>query len=285
MSPSRSPTSNNRPFLRVGARTDDANSGVAGIVVSVVFHAGIIAATIFTFQHARLDIADELPPIVPVDLVTIGEKTNIMATAPKIVPETVQQQNEQVTAPPIPQIQQPEEAAPDEAASEPVLPRPTPIPVPRVKPQTQQPQPAKKKTADDLLNALLNNLTSPQSTPRNARVASRTQRGFGDQSAMTVDLADAISNKIAQCWSPQVGAPRSQELVVDFDLLLNQDGSVASANSDDLQSNDPYTRAAASAARRAIYECAPYTLPRDRYSQWHEINPFHFDPSRMMGQQ
>jgi outer membrane biosynthesis protein TonB len=285
MSPSRSPTSNNRPFLRVGARTDEPNSGVAGIVVSILLHVGIIAATIFTFQHARLDIADESPPVVPVDLVTIGEKTNIMATAPKIVQQTVQPENQQLTAPPIPQIQQPEEeVAPDEAASEPGLPKPTPIPVPRAKPQTQQPQPAKKKSADDPLNALLNNLTSSQSTPRNARVASRTQRGFGDQSAMTMDLADAISNKIAQCWSPQVGAPRSQELVVDFDLLLNPDGSVVSANSDDLQSNDPYTRAAASAARRAIYECAPYQLPRDRYSQWREINPFHFDPSRLMGQ-
>jgi hypothetical protein len=101
---------------------------------------------------------------------------------------------------------------------------------------------------------------------------------------MTMDLADAISNKIAQCWSPPVGAPRSQELVVDFDLYLNQDGSVASADSDDLHSNDAYTRAAADAARRAIYTCAPYTLPRDRYAQWREINPFHFDPSRMMGQ-
>jgi hypothetical protein len=47
---------------------------------------------------------------------------------------------------------------------------------------------------------------------------------------------------------------------------------------------DPYVRAAAEAARRAIYTCAPFKLPADRYAQWREINPFHFDPSQMAGQ-
>ena len=79
------------------------------------------------------------------------------------------------------------------------------------------------------------------------------------------------------------------ELVVDFDLFLNQDGSVArapqlTASSQSAASSDSFTKAAADAAQRAIYECAPYKLPSDRYSQWREINPFHFDPRQMMGQ-
>ncbi len=109
--------------------------------------------------------------------------------------------------------------------------------------------------------------------------------------AMTADLqADALANQVFKCWSPPIGAPNANDLVVDFDLQLNRDGSVAlaatigcriSGGSGD-QSVHP--RAAAEAARRAIYTCAPYKLPADRYSQWHEINPFHFDPSQMMGQ-
>ena len=107
--------------------------------------------------------------------------------------------------------------------------------------------------------------------------------------AMVADLQDSLRSQISQCWSPPVGAPHPDELVVEFDLLLNQDGSVAqppqlTATSQAAAASNPYTRAAAEAARRAIYECAPYKLPADRYSQWHEINPFHFDPSQMMGQ-
>ncbi|MEI9931780.1 MAG: hypothetical protein WDM89_14895 [Rhizomicrobium sp.] len=56
------------------------------------------------------------------------------------------------------------------------------------------------------------------------------------------------------------------------------------ATSDALNSSNSYTRASASAAQRAIYTCQPYKLPSDRYSQWREISPFHFDPRQMMGQ-
>ena len=107
--------------------------------------------------------------------------------------------------------------------------------------------------------------------------------------AMTADIETALRSQIQPCWSPPVGAPRPDELVVDFDLLLNPDGSVAqppqlTADSAARAARDPYTRAAAEAARRAIYSCAPYKLPADKFAVWHEISPFHFDPRQMMGQ-
>ena len=86
-----------------------------------------------------------------------------------------------------------------------------------------------------------------------------------------------------------MGAPHPEQLVVDFDLFLNPDGSVAQApqltgDYAAVAARDPYVKAAADAARRAIYTCAPYKLPADRYAQWREIDPFHFDPSQMLGQ-
>ena len=91
-----------------------------------------------------------------------------------------------------------------------------------------------------------------------------------------------------RCWAPPVGAPNPNDLVVDFDLQLNADGTVLgrpqlSGNSASAMGN-PYTRAAAEAALRAIYQCAPYNLPAKRYSDWKEVNPFQFDPRQMMGQ-
>jgi hypothetical protein len=76
--------------------------------------------------------------------------------------------------------------------------------------------------------------------------------------------------------------------VVQFDMFLKPDGSVAqppqlSAESESAAAHDSFTRAAAEAALRAIYTCAPYKLPADRYNQWQEIT-LNFDPRQMVGQ-
>lgn len=290
MSKSRSLTRNSR----IVAEVDGGPKGRAGLVASVLLHAGIIGATLFTLTHARLDIVDEAPPVVPVDLVTIAQKTNLAPTVtvrPKVVQQQVQPpQVDQLQTQNVPAIHEQSEPAPDEAASEPVLKKPTPLPTPKARPQVQPAQQTQpKKASPDDLSALLNKLTAPSAAPPNARVAARAVKGFGAQNAMTADLSDALSSQIKPCWSPPVGAPRADELVVDFDLFLNSDGSVArppqlTASSRAAAASDPYTAAAADAARRAIFTCAPYKLPADRYSQWSEINPFHFDPRAMMGQ-
>lgn len=258
----------------------------AAMVGAVLLHVGIIAATFFSWSH-NLDIADQSPPVVPVDLVTIGEKTNI-APMVKIQPKEPPKEEAQPPAPEPTQqttaeAPQEEETAPppDEASSEPVLQKPPPPIVPKTKPQPDQ-----KKEKFDINNimALLDKRAPAPASAPNAKVGARTIRGIGQQNAMTMDLVDALRSQIAQCWSPPVGAPNATDLVVDFDVMLNPDGSVARAASDALSSSNSYTKAAANAAQRAIYTCQPYKLPADRYSQWHEINPFHFDPSQMMGQ-
>ena len=54
--------------------------------------------------------------------------------------------------------------------------------------------------------------------------------------------------------------PTPSDLVVDFDLFLNPDGTVAQppqlTGNSRMRPADPYTRAAAEAASRAIYQCA-----------------------------
>jgi outer membrane biosynthesis protein TonB len=290
MSQSLSPARNS--FVPTTGRVQRAGL-VVGLIVAVLLHAAIIVATLFGWQH-QLEIADESPPVVPVDVITIGAKTNIASTIerhqqPQPKDEvTPPPQNTPATTPPPPQA----EAAP-EPTPVPPLPKPEPTPKPVTKPATPQPQapaqPDQKKPKTDDFSSLLNKLTAPSATPRNAHVADRTVRGVGAMNGATMDLVDALRSQIAQCWSPPIGAPKSEELVVDFDLLLNADGSVAqppqlTEDSAARAARDPYTRAAVEAARRAIFTCAPYKLPADRYAQWREINPFHFDPRQMMGQ-
>jgi outer membrane biosynthesis protein TonB len=274
-----------RTRISLSSGAGEASSPLAWIG-ALALHAGIIAATLFTFFHA-LEITDQSPPMIPVDLVTIGVKTNIAPRSviqPKAPPA-------ETPAPPTPTPSPTQPSAPEqkaEAAPAEVAPTAQPIkvpPKPQAKPQTQ-PKPDKKDFNVDNVLALINKVAPAAASAPNAKAADRNIKGVGAMNAMTADLQDALRSQIAQCWSPPVGAPRAEELIVDFDLFLNQDGSVAQPPQLLASSStaDPYTRAAAEAARRAIYECAPYKLPADRYSQWREINPFHFDPAAMMGQ-
>ena len=271
--------------------TTARGSRVGGLIVAVLLHVAIVAATLFTWQH-RLEIADESPPVVPVDLVTIGAKTNVAPTVDRAQKPRPQ---DDVKPPPteIP-VPTPAPAPPPAAEVAPALPtpkpqeiKPAPLPKPVAKPQTQAAPPdTKKKPKTDDFSALLNKLTAPAATPRNAHVSDRTMNGVGAMNAMTMDLVDALRNAISPCWSPPVGAPHPERLVVTFELFLNPDGSVAqtpqlTAESASRAASDPFVRAAAEAARRAISTCGPYKLPADKYSTWRDIT-IDFDPRKMV---
>jgi hypothetical protein len=294
MSQSRNLSSASSVGLRIGASVDDRTENVAGFLAALLLHVSIFAGALITLQHTRLDIADQSPPMVPVDLVTIADKTNIAPTVqaqPKLTQEQIEPQKLDVVPPNLPAVQEPTEVAPpDQAASEPVLKKPQPAPLPKAKPQRMAEEKPKKKSADEDFSALLNKLASPSAAPKNAKVASRTQRGFGDQSAMTMELRDALKNQIEQCmnWGSVAGAPNAQNIVVTVDLTLNPDGSVAQRPQLESESaaeagRDPYVRAAADAALRAIHVCAPYKLPADRYAEWRD-SQVNFSPKDVIGQ-
>ena len=257
----------------------------AGWAGSLALHGAIVVAMLFTVTHT-LDIADQSTPVVPVDLVTLAQKSNVRASVrpqPKIAPAPTPPVPKAMPAPPTPPVQQKTEEpqeTPQEAPSEPVI-EPAPAPIaPRHKPQAAQDQQKKNFDVDEVL-ALLNKVAAAPASAPNARSAARTIKGIGDQTAMTADLQALLLSQIKPCWSPPVGAPHP--VVVDFQVFLNPDGSVAQPPQLLANSGDPYFRAAAEAARRAIYTCAPYRLPADKYKLWREISDFHFDPSQMMG--
>jgi outer membrane biosynthesis protein TonB len=299
-----------------------ARRSPVGLLGSVLLHAGIIGATLFTFAH-KLDITQESPPVVPVDLVTIAAKTNLIATVkqrPKQEPkeeEPTPPRPQKIEAPPPQPEAQKREALPEPKPIDTPPPPPEPaIKAPAIKPLPPRPEPAvkepttkppppppkakpkpepkaeapEKKEQFDINNimALLDKRDAAQSSSAKARLEDKNVKSFGPQTAMTMDLQDSLRSQIQQCWSPPVGAPHPEELVVEFELFLKPDGSVAqppqlSAESEAAVGHDSFTRAAAEAARRAIYTCAPYKLPGDRYSQWQDIT-LTFDPRQMIEQ-
>jgi len=234
-----------------------------GFAGSLALHAGLVAVTFFTWTH-RLDIADLSSPVVPVDLVTLSDKTDIAPMA-KVEP-----------AP------KPEEVVPPQPMPTPPIAEPVPLPV------AKPPPPVSKKETFDINNivALLDKRKS--AAPPGVKVGPQTVKGFGAQNAMTADLKTMLQSEIYRCWSPPVGAPHAEDLIVTYELYLNPDGSVAqppqlAANSAAAVAGNPYMAAAAEAARRAIYTCAPYRLPAERYSQWRDVTLI-FNPRDMLGQ-
>jgi len=249
------------------------------IVGSILFHGLIFAAALLTF-HRTFETPDE-SHIVPVDLVTIANQTNVTAQAPPAPPKP-----EKIDIPPSPPQPPPEPQLQD------VEPAPVP-PVPQFDiakekpPPQEKPVEPKKNTQEDF-NALLNKLTASQKPVNTAKAGPRVIQGIGAGNMMSADLADSLRGQIYRCWSPPTGAPDARDLIVDYDLTLNPDGTVGrlqlTPGSAMAAAANSYTRAAAEAASRAIYECQPYRLPPDRYGQWREINPLRFDPRQMMEQ-
>ena len=279
MSQSRSQISSTRRLLPQRPPEPTTAAGPrAGLVLSVLLHAALIGATYVTWVR-MLDTSPETHA-VPVDLITVTKETNVaaMAPPPPPTPPKIEIPQPTIEALPLPQFQE------VEPAPEPPIPQFKVQPEPKkVEDQPKPDQPPKKQNSQDFA-ALLNKLTATPKTPPNAKTGPRVVQGIGAANAMTADLVDALRSQIYKCWSPPVGAPNANDLVVDFDVTLNQDGTPARATSDALSSGNPYTRAAAEAARRAVFQCQPYRLPADRYDQWRDINPLRFDPRQMMNQ-
>jgi hypothetical protein len=215
-----------------------------------------------------------------VDLVTIADVTNVAAQAPPAPePQKMDTPPPALEAPPEPQMEK-IEPAPEPPVPDFKIAKDEPKPV-------EKPVPTKKKTAPDF-NALLNKLTAPDKSVKPAKEGPRVIQGIGTGNLMTADLADALKSQIYRCWSPPTGAPDARDLIVDYDLGLNPDGSVGrlqmTPGTAAQAAGNGYTRAAAEAASRAIYQCQPYRLPAERYNLWRQINPLRFDPRRMMEQ-
>jgi len=263
------------------------------IIASAVMHVGIIVAATVAWPHA-IDLSEDSPPVVPVDLVTVADVTNIAPTVEeqKPAPPPEQPPQPQVEAPPPPPPQA--EVAPIEPDQKPPPPpkqvEETPKPpanpvVPRPKPQKEAPPP--KFDVNDVLALLDKNRPKP-APQANAKVAETTQKGFGDQTALTIDVRDALLAQMRECWNVPVGAPNPEQLIVQVRVFLAPDGSLAQPPllepaSRAAAASNPYMRTAAEAALRAINVCEPYKqLPPERYAAWREI-VMTFDPSKMIG--
>jgi outer membrane biosynthesis protein TonB len=210
--------------------------------------------------------------------------------------------------PPVPQLApRPSIQPPPKPTQVQPAPAPKPAPAPQTKPKPApkaQPQP-QPKSAPAVRAGPRPNATAPpiefdlaaassaatgadSGGRRSPQLASRGQAGrlgkAGGGTQLTGDLEAALRSQIQPCWLEPANMSNPGSLLVVVSIDLGIDGRLLR----DPVLVTPSSRAGASPtlvvaidnALRAVRECAPFTLPPDRYESWKQVR-FNFDPRRM----
>jgi outer membrane biosynthesis protein TonB len=224
------------------------------------------------------------------------------------IPAPMEAPQEQALAPPPPQVQPaqplppppPVQRAAPSAKPLPQTPvRPPPLPTrPTAKAPTPQraPAPAREGRTRETsttppefdLAAASTAASGSNSGGRAPQLSSRGQAGRAGQAGggtqLTGDLEAALRSQIKECWlePADMSNPRSLLVVVSIDLgidgRLTRDPVLVSPASK--AGASPSLVVAIDNALRAVRQCAPFTLPPDRYETWRQVR-FSFDPRRM----
>jgi hypothetical protein len=101
---------------------------------------------------------------------------------------------------------------------------------------------------------------------------------------LSITETDIIRQQMKQCWNVPAGAKEAKDLVIEVALVMNPDATVREARviGDARMRSDPFFRAAAESARRAVLnpKCNPLKLPLEKYNEWQQIT-FNFNPKDM----
>ena len=266
-----------------------------GLVVSLVVHAGFIAAGVIYLPRAAQLL--ETTPYVPIELVSLAETTNVTAAAPEPEPEPEEEIIEEpveeeptlddAIADPAPAPEQAPEPEPEPAVitPDPVEEEAEPDPEPvREEPRRPDPEPEPEPAEPDLF-ADLDNLaaTVAEAREEQANDEGQRRRAVGNGETNTATLQVILQNHLARCWRNSLDAPHPDELAVEVELSLNRNGELMGPprlvdQNRVLSSPNPYLRVAGERALRAASLCAPYPLPPEQYSEWRQITA-NFAPS------
>lgn len=257
-----------------------------GFIVSALLHVALVATGFIYFPQATRYASDSV--ILPVELVTLADITNVRAARPEpdpVLPEPEPEpvatepeaQPEPVTQPePVPLPPEPEpEPEPEPVQPEPepeAEPEPAPAPAPRPQPRPQ-PQPERGLDLDDL-SRLVDR--SRQETRPRATEEGEARRGAGEGTAMTATLQDMLRSQIARCTRSNADAPSNMDLRVVVEVRLERSGALSTPprlrdEARVMNSSNPFLRVAGERAVRAVIDCQPYRLPPEAYAQWRHL--------------
>jgi len=168
------------------------------------------------------------------------------------------------------------------------------VSLPKVK---TKPKEIKQKQKKLLAKGILKTLTKPQaiinkdkinkSQNNNKNVLNKLKQIVGNTSKRSLETEDKLTqteidklrNYIGKCWETSIGASEVK-IIIPLKISANMDGSVNSVEIDDQSRyvKDTFYRATADSARRAVLDCSPLPLPKNKASRFKSFF-FDFDTS------
>ena len=270
-----------------------------GLPISFVLHGAAIFGGLFVYQGNMKPLPETR--IIPIELVTVTETTNIRAAVKVPKPEKITPPEAEPMTLETPMENAPEEAeakeAPKETAepvevvkeAEVIIPDETALPIPdKVIEEAPPAEPEPPAFDLDKLASMIDRSreTAPeknqqrvlQSETNNYVFADNSRAGSGEGTAMTVNEMDALQSAMYKCWRMPADAKNPEKLVVRLSVKILPDGYVQDVKIIDKarqRRNDPgnpFWDVAEQRAVRAVSQCGPYDfLPAEKYSQWKDM--------------
>ena len=284
-----------------------------GVAVSALVHAGIIALGLVVWQNPPAFTPEDVIPVAIVadtpsaigpetaaETVRTGEENSPLTVAEAPVSDTAptpEPTPQETPTPPAAPAPQPAQKAPPPKPDQKVAtpqPAPTKASTPKISPNQPAPSlpskakttaPARPEPAFDFAAASAAASGADSGGRRAPKLAaagqSAKQGRAGGGTLLAGDLESALRAQIYECW--RLPAENSPRLVVTLQIELKPDGSLAR----DPKLIRPSSKAGADNklllaiedALRAVRQCAPFSLPANRYEQWRLVN-FDFDPRK-----
>ena len=106
----------------------------------------------------------------------------------------------------------------------------------------------------------------------------------GDNENSDIKTVDLIRQTIRKCWHFPAGLKNAEDLIVDIEIELDQNGNVTKAKIVDTSrmNTDPDYRTVAENAYKAVLDpkCNPLPLPKEKYEEWKNLE-LSFNPKEM----
>ena len=114
-------------------------------------------------------------------------------------------------------------------------------------------------------------------------IKNQNQNKVVEEKKATISELDILRSHVAQCWNVPYSANEMNK-IVKLKIFTSPDGSVVKVEILDVASykKDPIYRAAADSARRAVKDCSPLPLPKNKYDLF-KVFTYNFDASFING--
>lgn len=171
--------------------------------------------------------------------------------------------------------------------------KPEPPPKPKPEKKEKPPEKPSEKPPENSFDTLLKNLNpNAPDKPVQGKIDGdvvRESDKISEEQKNTRRISSnelrALINQLGNCWNIPAGAKYAENLSVKLQIFVNPDRTVRDVQVIDMirYETDPYFKAAADSAVRAVYSpaCSPLLLPQDGYEQWKSI-VVNFNPEEML---